>query len=197
MAKKKVSRKSSSRSSHSRNPPKSPRQLANLIVTFDPHHLESAKKEILYLLEEVKQKARILSADEGLAHIAVKDARKVVEDLEAFSRKSMDKFNHTMKWIPIDTWCKNSLKEMQNAVKKMVKGIGPEEKWKLDLRTRKLKGKQNEIKLIMDLTEVVDRKKVDLEHPEKIIKVEIIGNKAGLALLNHHHLLNLAKLREK
>jgi tRNA(Ser,Leu) C12 N-acetylase TAN1 len=177
--------------------PKKSGKLANLIVTFDPNHLESAKKEIMHLLEEVKQKAQLLTADEGLAHIAVKDARKAVEDLEAISKKSLDKFEHTMKWIPIDVWCKNSVKEMQNNIKKMVKGIKPEEKWKMELKTRKLKDKPDEIKLIMGLTEVVDRKKVDLDDPEKIIKVEIIGNKAGLALLNKNHLLNIAKMKKK
>lgn len=173
------------------------RKLANLIVTFDPNHLESAKKEIMHLLDEVKQKAQILAADEGLAHLAVKDARNAIEDLENLSKKSLDKFQHTMKWVPIDVWCKNSVKEMQTNIKKMVKGIKPDEKWKMELKTRKLKDKPDEIKLVMSLTEVVDRKHVDLENPEKVIKVEIIGNKAGLALLDKKHLLNIAKLKNK
>ncbi len=175
----------------------SSKKQANLIVTFDPNHLESAKNEIMHLLEEVKQKAQLLAADEGLAHIAVKDARKAVEDLEAVAKKSLDKFNHTMKWIPIDVWCKNTVKEMQDNIKKMVKGIKPAEKWKMDLKTRKLKDKPDEIKLIMSLTEVVDRKNVDLDNPEKIIKIEIVGNKAGLSLLNQKHLLNIAKMKKK
>lgn len=194
MPKKKAAKKSSSKKATS---PKKSNKLGNLVVTFDPNHLESAKKEILHLLEEVKQKAQILTADEGLAHIAVKDARKAVDDLKQVAEKSLDKFNHTMKWVPIDLWCKNSVKEMQDNIKKMVKGIKPEEKWKMELKTRKLKDKPDEIKLIMSLTEVVDRKNVDLDNPEKVIKVEIVGNKAGLALLDKKHLLNVAKLKQK
>ncbi len=193
MPKKSPAKKSSSK----KTPSLKSNKLGNLVVTFDPNHLESAKTEILHLLDEVKQKAQILAADEGLAHIAVKDARKAVDDLKVVAEKSLDKFNHTMKWVPIDLWCKNSVKEMQNNIKKMVKGIKPEEKWKMELKTRKLKDKPDEIKLIMSLTEVVDRKYVDLENPEKIIKVEIVGNKAGLALLDKKHLLNIAKLKQK
>lgn len=168
----------------------------NLIVTFDPHHLESAKREILHLLEQVKEKAEILAMDEGMAHLAVKDARKVVDDLRETAKKSADKFAHTMKWIPIDVWCKNTVKDMQKHIKKLVGGIGPQEKWKLELKTRKLKERPDELKLILSLTEVIDRDKVDLDNPEKIVRVEIMGNKAGLALLDKRHLLNVMQLKE-
>ena len=45
--------------------------------------------------------------------------------------------------------------------------------------------------LIMKLTEVVDKPKVDLDNPQKIIAVQIIGKKAGLALLNKDEILSL------
>jgi tRNA(Ser,Leu) C12 N-acetylase TAN1 len=62
----------------------------------------------------------------------------------------------------------------------------------MDLKVRKVKEKPDEIKLILKLTEVIDRPKVDLQNPDKIIKVEVIGNKAGLALLGKDELLNVA-----
>jgi tRNA(Ser,Leu) C12 N-acetylase TAN1 len=41
----------------------------------------------------------------------------------------------------------------------------------------------------MKLTDVVDRKKIDLKKPKKIIKVEIIGKDAGISLLTPDELL--------
>lgn len=170
---------------------------ANLLVTFDPTHIESAKKEILELLKGIKEKAEILTADEGIAEVLVGNAKKAVAELEKIAKKQLDKFVHTMHWIPIDFWTKNSTEDIKKSLKNFVKDIGKDEAWKMDLKTRKLKEKPDELKLILKLTEVIDRKNVDLEKPEKIVKVEIIGNKAGLALLKKNELLNIPKLRKK
>src|SRR3989338_574432 len=46
-------------------------------------------------------------------------------------------------------------------------------------------------KEIKKLTAAVDKPKVDLEKPQKIIEVQIIGKKAGLALLNKDEILRI------
>lgn len=169
---------------------------ANLLVTFDPTHQESALKEISGLLAGIKEKADILKAEDGLAEVLVKDAKKAVKNLTALSEKSLDKFMHTFHWMPIEKWCKAEVSEMKKVIKDLGDKIKKDEKWKMDLKVRRVKDKPDEIKLILNLTGVVDKQKVDLQNPEKIIKVEIIGNKAGLALLGKKELLNVAKLKE-
>ena len=170
---------------------------ANLLVTFDPTHQVSALQEIQDLTKEAKDKASVISAEKGLAEVSVGDARKVVKVLSAVSKKNMDKFSHTLHWIPIDMWCKATVQEMQKEIAKMAKDIKQNEKWKMDLKVRRVKQKPDEIKLVLKLTEVVDRQKVDLDNPDKVIKAEIIGNRAGLALLEKGELLNIAKLKQK
>ena len=169
----------------------------NLLVTFDPAHHESALKEISELLKEIKEKADILKAEEGVAEILVKDARKSVKNLVDIGSKDAGKFAYTSCWTPIDKWCKNSVEDMQKTIKGFVKEIKQNEKWKRDLKVRKVKEKPDEIKLIMNLTEVVDNPNVDLHNPDRIIKVEIIGNRAGLALLGRDELLNAVKLKQQ
>ena len=73
--------------------------------------------------------------------------------------------------------------------KDLQSGIKKSEKWKMDLSKRNYeKGKTTE--LILRLTDVVDKPNVDLENPEKIIKVEIVGNKAGISLLKPNELVS-------
>lgn len=170
---------------------------ANLLVSFDPTHLESAKKEISDLMKEIKEKADILVADNGIAEVAVSDARKAVASLEKLAKKNIEKFAHTSHWIPIDTWTKNAVADIQKELKKVESMIGEKEAWKMELKTRKLKEKPDELKMILKLTEAIDRKNVDLDKPEKIVKVEIIGNKAGISLLKKNELLNIAKLKQE
>ena len=166
---------------------------ANLLVTFEPTHADSAKKEIESLLSEVKEKAKILKADEGLAEISVKDAKKAVKALNVMAKKNKERFSHTFHWIPVEKWCKATIPEMQKAIKELQKNISAKEKWKMDIGRRKTDLHEKE--LILKLTEVIDKTNVDLKNPDKIFKVEIIGNKAGISVLDKEELLNTAKLK--
>ncbi len=168
---------------------------ANLLVTFDPNHTGKAKEEIDGILKEVNEKVEYLKSDvDGLYQLKVKDAKKLVKDLVGFCKKNKKKFEVTFHWVPVDKWCKSTVGDMQKTIKGVVKNIKESEKWKLDLVKRGY-GKMHTTELILKLTEVVDRPKVDLKKPDKIIKVEIIGDKAGIALLENDELLNVPKIK--
>ena len=49
--------------------------------------------------------------------------------------------------------------------------------------------------LIMKLTENINHPKVDLKNPQKIVKVEIVGDHAGIALLDKSELLDIPKIK--
>ena len=165
---------------------------ANLLVTHDHSHAGSAKEEIEKALKAVKQKAKFLKSEiEGIYKLRVSNAKKLVKSLSKLkSKKGM--FEHTYHWIPIEKWIATNVKAMQKEIKKLQKGIKKTEKWKMDLHKRHFE-QINSIELITKLTEVVDKPKVDLNNPQKIIEVQIIGKKTGLALLNKDEILNLAK----
>lgn len=154
----------------------------NLLVTFDPVHKESAKKEIESLVKDIKQEAKIVKIDEGLAQLTAKDARKVVSELLKIAKKNIEKFKYTFHWWPVDKWCKAEIKDMQKVIAEIQKGIKEEDKWKMDF-AKKQTTKEYPKNIIIQLTDVVNKKNVDLSNPEKIIKVEIIGDKAAISLL--------------
>ena len=162
---------------------------ANLLVTHDPSHAGSAKEEVEKALKAVKQKAKFLKSDiEGVFKLRVANARKIVKSLSKLkSKKGM--FEHTAYWVPIDKWVAANVKSMQKEIKKLQKGIKKNEKWKMDLHKRHFDIGSTEV--IMKLTEVVDKPKVDLDNPQKIIEVQIMGKKAGLALLSKDEIFGL------
>ncbi|MEM1536002.1 MAG: THUMP domain-containing protein [Candidatus Pacearchaeota archaeon] len=166
----------------------------NLLVSFDPVHEESAKAEILGLLKEAKQEAKIISASQGLAEVSVKDARKAIKSLLEIAKKNIDKFKYTFNWWPVDKWCKAEIKEMQNVIKKLQEGIKKDEKWKMDLVKRKTV-KDYGKDLIIKLTDVIDKPKVDLNSPQKIVKVEIDGERAAISLLTPDEILSVPKFK--
>ena len=161
---------------------------ANLLITHEPSHAGSAKEEVEKALKAIKQKAKFLKSDvDGVFKLRVGNAKKIVKSLSKLkSKKGM--FEHTFYWIPIDKWITTNIKSIQKEIKKLQNGIKKTEKWKMDLHKRHFDDVHT-TELITKLTEVVDKPKVDLDNPQKIIEVQIIGKKTGLALLNKDEML--------
>ncbi|MAG08634.1 hypothetical protein CMO89_04120 [Candidatus Woesearchaeota archaeon] len=168
---------------------------ANLIVTHEPSHIGTAKKEVEALMKALKHEAKFLKSDiDGLFNLRVKDPRGTVKKLNKLAKKQIELFDTTFHWTPIDKWCKSTVKDMQKTVKVLVKDIKNTDKWKMELNKRKTK--QHERDLIIKLTSVIDKPNVDLNNPKKIVRVEIVGNKAGFSLLGADELLNVAKMKK-
>jgi tRNA(Ser,Leu) C12 N-acetylase TAN1 len=163
---------------------------ANLLVTFDPTHIESVKKEIDERMKDIKEKAKVLKVEEGLAEIKVSDARKVIKALTKLAKKD-ENFQYSKKWSPIDKWCNAKIPDMQKCIKEAAKDLKAKDKWKLDLRVHRADVDIRD--MIVKLTDVIENKNVDLEKPDKIVKVEIIEKKAGIALLEKEDTLNVSK----
>ncbi|MBI2550140.1 hypothetical protein HYV83_03075 [Candidatus Woesearchaeota archaeon] len=166
---------------------------ANMIVTFDPNHRGTAELELREVLKQAGEKPQIGQTEvEGLFKIAVSDARKAAAKIRGLCSSNPNLFAVTHHFTPIDQWCQSEVAAMQKAIKAASGGIGNSEKWKMGLNKRhwdKLEG----VKLIIKLTDVVERKNVDLDNPQKIVQVEIIGKEAGVALLTPNDIVDVAK----
>lgn len=168
---------------------------ANLIVTYEPTHKSKAGEEVKILLEDMGGCEFLDSKNDGIFLIHTKqDAKKTVSKLHSICREEPYKFRYTFRWIPVEKWSSSSTADMEKAVKQMEASIKPEESWKMDLGKRGYEG--DTLKLITHLTEQINRPKVDLKSPQKIVKIEIIGDRAGFSLLNANEYLNVAKMKE-
>ncbi len=165
---------------------------ANLIVTFDPSHAGKAKEEIKSVLEDAGEKAEFLESEvAGLFLLKVKNPKHLVKEL----RGDANKLEHTFHWIPVEKWCSSDLDALAEEMKKIDARIDAKESWKMDLGKRCYEGRTTDI--IMKLTENINKPKVDLKNPEKIVKVEIIGEKAGIALLDRDEILDVPRLKKE
>jgi len=169
---------------------------ANLLVTHDPNHAGLAKEEIIAVLKQLKVEPKFLKSEiEGLFQITIKEPKEAVKKLVGICKKNPSMFRTTFHWVPVDNWCKSTIEDMQKTIKGLVKDIKEKDKWKMDIAKRCYE-KYHTTELIIKLTDVVDRPKVDLKNPDKIIKVDIIGKDAGISLLNKDELLNIPALKQ-
>jgi len=160
-----------------------------LLITYDPAHTESSMERIEHLFKEVKAKPKFLKSKyHGIFLLDVSKPKELVKKLRAISKKDRDLFGKTYRYIPIDKWVKSTIPDMQKAIKLMVPKIKKDEKWMMDIEKRYY-DKQDFKELIVKLTDVVDREKIDLKKPKKIIKVEIVGKDAGISLLEPDEML--------
>ncbi len=175
---------------------KAPSGKFNLLVTFNPNHSGTAGKELNEVLQKIGEKPRIMSSNiEGLFKVAVSDARKVISRLRSLCQADPDRFVATHHYVPIDSWCKSDVTEMKRLIKSLVPGIGKSDRWKMALNKRHW-DKAGQTETIMSLTGVIDRDNVDLDNPQKIVQVEIIGNEAGISLLQAAEILDVAEVKE-
>jgi tRNA acetyltransferase TAN1 len=168
---------------------------ANLLVTYNTSHEGRAKEEALALLKEVGEKASFIDSDvEGVFLVSVKDARKSVRKILEIFDKDHSKFELTFKWTPIDKWVTSDVETLEKEIEKLDGKIDEKESWKLEINKRQYQGSVTDI--IMKLTEKITKPKVDLKNPHKIIKIEIIGDKAGISLLESNDFLDVQKLKK-
>ncbi|GEM_PF-369442 len=167
----------------------------NLIVTYDPNHKGTAQVEIKEAFGRIGERYELIDTDvDGLFKLKTQDARRVVKKLTDLCRRERQILTTTHHYTPIDGWCKSDIADMQRLVKGLVANIGQNERWKMGINKRhwdKLHGTE----LIMKLTEVIDRPRVDLEKPEKIVQIEIIGDDTGVALLRPDELLDVVQAK--
>lgn len=168
---------------------------ANMLVTFDPNHRGTAMQELKDSFKAIGEKVQIAdSGVEGLFRLSVSDPRKAAVKIAGICRKDPSAFVATHHYIPIDKWCKSEVSDMQSTIKSLLPQIGMNDKWKLNLAKRqwdKMRGDE----LIHKLTEVIDRPKVDLDNPQKIVQVEIIGTEAGISVLTPTDIIDVQKIK--
>lgn len=163
---------------------------ANLIVTFNPSHAGKAKEEIVSALEDAGEKAVFLdSGVSGLFLLKAKNPKELVKNLRA----GTGRLEFTFHWIPVEKWCSSDPDTLSEEMKKIDARIDPKESWKIDIGKRCYEARTTD--LIIKLTENINKPRVDLKTPDKIVKVEIIGEKAAIALLDKDEILDAPKLK--
>ena len=169
---------------------------ANLLVTFDPSHDAKAKDETAAVLKAVGEEPKFLkSGVEGVFLLRVKDPKKAVTDLVKVCKETPDQFGYTFHWVPIEKWLPSDPEGMSKEIAKYNDQIPADASWKIDLGKRHWT-KMSTSEAILKLTEGIDKPKVDLKNPDIRIKVEILGDKAGISLLKRDELLDVPEIRK-
>jgi tRNA acetyltransferase TAN1 len=167
----------------------------NLIITC-PRHLEpDTENELMDILEEfgdpdakitISSMSGILTAETKLEPIEV--VRKIKEMLldEPWS------IRYCKRIIPIQKVIEPKIEEIEKSIGELSNQISDEETYRISIEKRNSNLSSKEI-----ITKIADKikNKVSLEFPDKIILIEILGNKAGISILKKSDILSTEKTK--
>jgi len=167
----------------------------NLIITC-PRHLEpETEDELRDILDEfgdpdvkisITSMSGILTAETKLDPIEV--VRKIKEMLldEPWS------IRYSKRIIPIQKVIESEIEDIEKSVEELSDQISNEETYRISIEKRNSDLSSKEI-----ITKIADKikSKVSLEFPDKIILIEILGNKTGISILKKSDILSTEKTK--
>lgn len=167
----------------------------NLIVTCARHFEPETEEELRDILEEfgdadikisITNMSGILTAKTKLDPVAV--VRKIKEMIldQPWS------IRYCLRIIPIQEVIKTEIEEIEKSTVKLAGQILDGETYRISVEKRSSNVSSQEI-----ITKIAGKikNKVSLEFPDKILLIEILGNKTGISVLKKEDVLSVEKIK--
>jgi len=166
----------------------------NILVSYSWGVYGIAKKEVMQVLGMLGDEGPIVKRTIAEGIIGVKtrlDSREVVRGLRRLFDEDPFVLQFTLKWVPVDLWTLSDMDSMKEAVRNLKNRIQAGERWRMTVEKRRY-NRHHKIEIIRELADLIDEK-VDLENPEKILRVDIIGRYAGMSVLTPEDIFSVSK----
>lgn len=153
--------------------------------------------ELWYILREVGEEKAVYDRVGLPGIIIVKTETNpliIVEKLREMAKERPWEFHYILKVTPIEKTVKTDIEEIKRAVKELLWKIGENDSFRITVNKRATEISSRE--LIEKIAEIVDRR-VNLEMPDKIIQIEIIGDITGVSIINPSQILSITKMKEE
>jgi tRNA acetyltransferase TAN1 len=168
----------------------------NLLVSRSWGSYHRARSEILAILKALGDENPTVERTLARGLVGVKtslEPREVIRHLRARQEREPDIVRYTCKWRPVDGWVPSDVGAMKGAIEQVRDRIGPGETWRMTLEKRRYT-EHHQLELIRMLAEPIAAK-VDLAHPDKIVRVEILGPDAAISVLRTDEIFSVAPPR--
>ena len=167
----------------------------NLIVTCARHLEPETEEELRGFLDEfgdsdpkvtITSMSGILTAETKLEPVEV--VRKIKEMLldEPWSVR------YCLRIIPIQRIVETKIEEIEKVVEELSENISKDEKYRISIEKRNSDMSSQDI--IKKIASKI-KNQVSLEYPDKVVLIEIMGNKTGISLVKKSDILSTEKTK--
>lgn len=165
----------------------------NLLVSSSRFNEKNSKAELWFTLLMCGDKYPIISDLEFLGLITALsnlNRKDIVVKIKDILRKDPTFFQYILKIVPIDFVCETNVKVIDQIVQQNFKlFIKDSDSFKIDLKRR-----SNELIERNNFIETIAKRidnKVDLEYPNVIIRIEVLGNYSGISFLKPDDIIRI------
>ena len=167
----------------------------NLIITCARHLEQETKEELLNILEEFGDPdANIVISDmSGIMTASTKlEPIEVVRRIKEMILDEPWSIRYCLRIIPIQKVIETTIENIEKTIENMNEQIKSGETYRISIEKRNSDLSSKEI-----ITKIADkiRNNVSLEFPDKVVLIEILGNKTGISILKKSDVLSVEKTK--
>jgi tRNA acetyltransferase TAN1 len=167
----------------------------NLLVTTARGSEEDACSEIWYLLGEIGDEAVKVERTGITGLIAAKtilNPFEVVEKFRQILKERPYEFRYSLRIIPVEKVVPTDLGEIQRATIELSTKIKENESFRVTVEKRFTSTPTN---AIIEAAATIIQRRVDLNLPDKIVLIEVVGGFTGISILKPNEILSIVKER--
>jgi tRNA acetyltransferase TAN1 len=154
---------------------------------------DEACSELWCLLKEVDDPNPVVEKTGVAGLIAAKTALnpfEVIMKLRLILRERPYEFRYTLRILPVEIVVRTEISEIKRAVEELSSKIGENETFRVTVEKRFTKTSTREI--IEAAASKIERK-VNLNNPDKILLIEVIGGLTGISIIKSEDVLSIVK----
>lgn len=167
----------------------------NLLATTEPIYTSQACSELWINLRAIGEETPKTNRSRIKGVILGKTEMDPVDAIHAM-KKTLEtdsaKFKLLYRVLPIQKWVITEISTIVDAIREMGSVIGEDESFRITLEKRRCQ--LGSLEIITPVAEVVDRS-VDLETPDWVILIEVMGKETGVSVIKPNDMLNIQKER--
>ena len=165
----------------------------NLLVTTTRGNEDNASSEIWYLLKEIGDEKAEVDRTGVSGLIAAKTSLnpfEVIVKLREILKERPYEFRYSLRIIPIEKVVKTRLEEIGKAAEEFAPKIGENETFRITVEKRFT---EISTKDVIEAAASKIERKVNLEKPDKIMLIEIIGGLTGISVIKPNDIISVSK----
>jgi len=165
----------------------------NLLATTYRGNERNACSELQYLLEQIGDATSSVNKTGISGLIAAKtslNSSDAVKKLREAIHERPYEFRYTLRIIPVEKVVHTDLNEIGNAAAELSSGIGKKETFRITVEKRFTTISTHDI---IETAAMNIKRKVNLEKPDKILLIEVVGGSTGVSLISPDDILSVMK----
>jgi tRNA acetyltransferase TAN1 len=167
----------------------------NLIITCARHLEPETEEELLDILEEfgdLEAKVSITNMSGILTAETKLDPIEVIIKIRDMLLDEPWSIRYCLRIIPIQKFIESKIDEIEKTVEDLAGQISEDETYRISIEKRNSELSSQEI-----ISKVANKikNKVSLKFPDKVVLIEILGNKTGVSILKKSDILSTEKTK--